>query len=149
LGDAVKEALKKKQTRIERDRAEADLRRAHDELERRVTERTADLMLVNDNLGIEVAERRKLQESLVLKVKELQDALDQVKLLSGLLPICSYCKKIRDDENYWHQVDTFIRQRSDVRFSHGVCPDCFERVMQTEMKDHLKKLSQGGADKAV
>jgi AmiR/NasT family two-component response regulator len=55
---------------------------------------------------------------------ELQDALAQVKILSGLLPICASCKKIRDDEGYWHQVEVYIRDHSEARFSHGICPDC-------------------------
>jgi AmiR/NasT family two-component response regulator len=55
---------------------------------------------------------------------ELQDALDQVKVLSGILPICASCKKIRDDKNYWHEVASYIRTHSEVEFSHSICPDC-------------------------
>jgi two-component system, response regulator PdtaR len=55
---------------------------------------------------------------------ELQEALDKVKLLSGLLPICSHCKKIRDDEGYWQQVEVYIRDHSEAEFSHGICPEC-------------------------
>jgi AmiR/NasT family two-component response regulator len=55
---------------------------------------------------------------------ELQEALAQVRTLSGLLPICAACKKIRDDAGYWHQVDVYIRDHSGARFSHGICPDC-------------------------
>jgi hypothetical protein len=51
-----------------------------------------------------------------------------VKHLHGLLPICAYCKKIRDDKNYWHQVESYVSQNADVRFSHGVCPECLEKV---------------------
>jgi hypothetical protein len=51
-----------------------------------------------------------------------------VKQLSGLLPICSYCKRIRSDENYWEQVESYIGQHSDAQFSHGICPACFETV---------------------
>lgn len=56
--------------------------------------------------------------------KELQEALTQVKLLSGLLPICMNCKKIRDDEGYWQQVEVYIRNHSEADFSHGICPEC-------------------------
>lgn len=52
-----------------------------------------------------------------------------VKRLTGLLPICSYCKSIRSDENYWQQVETYLGEHSDVRFSHGVCPSCLARVL--------------------
>jgi AmiR/NasT family two-component response regulator len=55
---------------------------------------------------------------------ELQDALAQVKTLSGLLPICASCKKVRDDRGYWHQVEVYIRDHSEAKFSHGICPDC-------------------------
>ena len=69
-----------------------------------------------------------LQERLAQRVAELQQALANVKQLSGMLPICSYCKRIRSDEDYWQQVETYVADRSDVEFSHGVCPDCLEKV---------------------
>ncbi len=55
---------------------------------------------------------------------ELQDALEKVKLLSGYLPICASCKKIRDDQGYWQQIESYIRDHSEAEFSHGICPDC-------------------------
>lgn len=61
-----------------------------------------------------------------LKNVELQAALEQVKQLSGLLPICANCKKIRDDEGYWHDVAVYIRDHSEAEFSHGICPNCME-----------------------
>ena len=67
-----------------------------------------------------------LQRSLAARVRELEEALAQVKQLQGLLPICCYCKKIRDDQNYWQQVDGYLVAHSDVRFSHGICPDCWK-----------------------
>ncbi|HEY4300880.1 MAG TPA: response regulator [Candidatus Didemnitutus sp.] len=57
----------------------------------------------------------------------------QVRRLEGLLPICSYCKKIRDDRNYWQQIEQFIQERTDSEFSHSVCPDCFERVVGRQL----------------
>ena len=54
----------------------------------------------------------------------------QVKKLSGLLPICACCKKVRDDQNYWQQVETFITQRSDARFTHSYCPECFNKMVR-------------------
>lgn len=54
----------------------------------------------------------------------------QVNQLSGLLPICCVCKKVRDDQNYWQQVESYISKRTDARFSHGYCPDCFKKTMQ-------------------
>jgi CheY-like chemotaxis protein len=55
---------------------------------------------------------------------ELQKALEQVKLLSGLLPICMWCKKIRDDQGYWNAIEHYLSQHSEAEFSHGICPDC-------------------------
>jgi len=69
-----------------------------------------------------------LQERLAEQVAQLQDALSKVKQLNGLLPICSYCKRIRSDHNYWEQVESYITQHSDAQFSHGICPACFETV---------------------
>ena len=64
-----------------------------------------------------VTERGKL-------IRELQQTLSQVKTLRGLLPICAWCKKIRNDGGYWQEVETYLHEHSDVAFSHGVCPDC-------------------------
>ena len=71
-----------------------------------------------------------LQKALAERVDELEAALSQVKQLQGILPICSYCKKVRDDQNYWQQVENYISDHADVQFSHGICPDCYERVVR-------------------
>lgn len=57
-------------------------------------------------------------------LKKLQSALKDIRTLSGLIPICASCKKIRDDKGFWNQVENYIQDRSDVHFSHGICPDC-------------------------
>jgi CheY-like chemotaxis protein len=75
-----------------------------------------------------------LQQSLRQRVRELEEALARVRQLQGLLPICAYCKKIRDDKNYWEQVDTYIAQHSDAKFSHGVCPSCWDQYVEPEMR---------------
>ena len=67
-----------------------------------------------------------LREKLADRVAELQTALSNVKQLQGLLPICSYCKRIRGDDQYWQQVEGYLAARSDVQFSHGICPSCME-----------------------
>ena len=82
------------------------------------------------NVGLRVAS---LQQSLAARVTELEQALQNVKNLQGLLPICCYCKKIRDDSNYWSRVEEYISQHSEARFSHGICPDCFENIVKKEM----------------
>jgi len=68
-----------------------------------------------------------LQHALAERVQELEAALFREKQLRGLLPICCYCKKIRDDRNYWHQVETYMAQHAKVQFSHSVCPECTEK----------------------
>lgn len=70
-----------------------------------------------------------LQENLAHRVNELEEALYQIKQLQGLLPMCSYCKKIRDDGNYWRRVEEYLAHHSEVRFSHGICPACYEKEM--------------------
>jgi transcriptional regulator with PAS, ATPase and Fis domain len=61
-------------------------------------------------------------------ISELQEALAVIKTLSGLVPICASCKKIRDDKGYWTQVEAYIQERSQARFSHGICPDCMSKL---------------------
>ncbi len=79
---------------------------------------------------IRVGERVvQLQTDLANRVKELEKAMTQVKTLQGLVPICSYCKKIRDDKNYWHQIEQYISEHTDAIFSHGVCPECYKKFM--------------------
>ncbi|MGB2697546.1 MAG: response regulator [Candidatus Zixiibacteriota bacterium] len=68
-----------------------------------------------------------LERSLRQKNKELSDALAQVKQLKGLLPICMFCKKIRNDKNYWQKIEDYIAKHSEVDFSHGICPECLEK----------------------
>jgi DNA-binding response OmpR family regulator len=95
---------------------------------------------VRVEVGVQMLE---LQRVLTDRVKELEDALSQVKQLQGLLPICSYCKKVRDDQNYWQKVDTYLSDRIDVQFSHGVCPDCLER-MTSRAKERQQELVESG-----
>jgi PleD family two-component response regulator len=61
-------------------------------------------------------------------MKALKEALNKVKVLSGLLPICAHCKKVRDDKGYWNQIEAYIDAHSEVKFSHGICPDCKEKL---------------------
>ncbi|HJP87384.1 MAG TPA: response regulator transcription factor [Gemmatimonadaceae bacterium] len=80
---------------------------------------------------VRVGERMlRLQRTLATRVDELERALAEVKRLQGLLPICSYCKKVRNEDNYWQQVESYITSHSDLELSHSVCPQCFERVMK-------------------
>jgi sigma-B regulation protein RsbU (phosphoserine phosphatase) len=72
-----------------------------------------------------------LQARLTDRVTELQVALSKVKQLQGLLPICSYCKKVRPDRDYWEQVEDYVSHHTGVQFSHGICPTCYAAVMES------------------
>jgi sigma-B regulation protein RsbU (phosphoserine phosphatase) len=71
-----------------------------------------------------------LQTSLCEHVEQLEGALAKVKQLQGLLPICAWCHNIRDDQNYWQKVETYLSAHSDLRFSHGICPPCYDKVVK-------------------
>jgi len=76
---------------------------------------------------VRAEEQRRLLESQVKeRTQELELALQDVKTLSGLLPICSHCKKIRDDRGYWNSVEHYIARHTDADFTHGICPDCYD-----------------------
>jgi phosphoserine phosphatase RsbU/P len=93
------------------------------------------------NVGVRVLT---LQEKLQERVLELQDALSNVKQLRGLLPICSYCKRIRGDDQYWQQVESYIAERSDAQFSHGICPPCLvnaEKELEEYQRTRKRKAS--------
>jgi phosphoserine phosphatase RsbU/P len=80
-----------------------------------------------------------LQAKLAERVTELQAALANVKQLHGLLPICSYCKRIRGDDQYWQQVESYIADRSDAQFSHGICPPCYVKL-EEEIEEHRRNM---------
>ena len=87
----------------------------------------------------DITERKKLEEEREKLVKELQEALAKVKTLSGFIPICASCKKIRDDEGFWEEVEVYIRDHSEAEFSHGICPDCLQKLYGDFLDDGEKK----------
>lgn len=99
-----------------------------DERENKLQKTSGDLVLSNLVLEEENRERRLAQESLEKEKIKLQKALAEIKQLSGLLPICASCKKIRDDQGYWSQIETYIAEHSEAEFSHGLCPDCGKKL---------------------
>ncbi len=80
------------------------------------------------DLRLALAERKRVEEEREQLIIQLQDSLSKVKTLSGFLPICASCKKIRDDKGYWTQIEAYIRDRSEAEFSHGLCPDCSKKL---------------------
>lgn len=93
-------------------------------LERMVEQGRGELAEKNLKLKDELLEKEKLQQQREELIGELLEAAEDVKALSGLLPICSYCKKIRDDDGYWKRLETFIESHSSAQFSHGICSEC-------------------------
>jgi DNA-binding NtrC family response regulator len=73
-------------------------------------------------------ERKSIESERDHLIEELQDALAKVKLLSGMLPICAWCKKIRDDQNYWQEVECYVASHCEARFTHGICPPCMAKA---------------------
>jgi len=88
-----------------------------------------------ETLFMEITKSEKEKDEVILELKE---AMSQVKLLEGFLPICSSCKQIRDDKGYWNQVETYISKHTDIKFSHSVCPSCVEKLYP-EVHKRLKQ----------
>jgi sigma-B regulation protein RsbU (phosphoserine phosphatase) len=80
-----------------------------------------------------------LQRALIERIRELEESQARLKRIQGLLPICGYCKKIRDDKNYWNQIEAYLSEHADVQFTHGVCPACYEAIVKPEMESSLGK----------
>jgi PAS domain S-box-containing protein len=79
-------------------------------------------------IGRDITERKKAETEREKLIEQLQTAIADIKMLSGLVPICASCKKIRDDQGYWTQIERYIQDRSDARFTHSICPDCRTRL---------------------
>lgn len=87
-------------------------------------------------IHLDISERKRIEAERENVIMQLQRALDEVKTLQGILPICSYCKQIRTDENYWQAVETYVAQHTGAEFSHGICPHCYE----THVKQQIETL---------
>jgi hypothetical protein len=102
-------------------RVRDELKQMNELLEQRIAERTAELT-------IEVAERKRYGSERDAVIVELQDAFAQIKTLTGLLPTCASCKKIRDTGGNWIQMESYIQDHSEAKFSHGLCPPCAKKL---------------------
>jgi hypothetical protein len=98
------------------------------DIRRRLQIKNAETRKAHEAIQIEMEERRRAQLEKDKLIVELQQALQKVKTLSGLLPICTCCKKIRDDEGYWKQIESYISEHSEVDFSHSICPECAAKL---------------------
>jgi phosphoserine phosphatase RsbU/P len=96
-----------------------------------------DELVARVNVGARVVE---LQMALAERVRNLEEALANVKALQTLLPMCAYCKAIRNDQNYWEKVETYFHEHSGVSFSHSYCPNCYDRFVKPQL-DALEDLS--------
>ncbi|MFI5293421.1 MAG: PAS domain-containing protein [Thermodesulfovibrionales bacterium] len=110
--------------------AEEELNVHRNHLEWLVRERTSEITSMNEQLQKEIAERKRTGAEKERLIKELQEALSNVKKLSGLLPMCAWCKKIRDDQGYWKKVEAYVCEHSDTKFTHGICPDCAGKLIE-------------------
>jgi hypothetical protein len=77
---------------------------------------------------LDIKERKKAEMEKEATIVELKKAMDEIKILKGLIPICAKCKKVRDDAGYWQHIEVYVRERSDAEFSHGICPDCAKEL---------------------
>jgi hypothetical protein len=90
-------------------------------------------------LARDISKRKTMELALQAANEELREALESVKQLQAILPICSYCKNIRDEQNYWKTVETYISENSDTKFSHSICPNCYETRVQPELDAYRKR----------
>ena len=93
-------------------------------------------LLMRVKSGVRVLD---LQEALQTRVRELEAAVGRIQTLEEILPICSYCKQIRDEEGTWHEVEVYIHEHTDTDFSHSICPGCLERHHGDMMRRHKSK----------
>jgi len=85
--------------------------------------------------GMDITDRKTAESEREKLIRGLQEALSKVRLLSGMLPICASCKKVRDDKGYWRQIEAYIREHAEVEFSHGLCPECMKRLYPDEIPE--------------
>jgi len=109
---------------VERKLIEEELRESN----RRLQVAYDQSIVYAQHLNEEISERKRIEEERERLVRDLREALAEVKTLSGLLPICASCKKIRDDKGYWRQIEIYIRDHSEAEFSHSICPECVKKM---------------------
>lgn len=103
-------------------------------IRRRLREQKEELQKAHEEIKIEMKNRKHAEIEKDKVILELKDALAKVQTLSGLLPICASCKKIRDDQGYWNQIESYIGSHSNAEFSHSICPDCLKKLYPNYMR---------------
>lgn len=92
-------------------------------------------MILSALIGVSWGKIKQADAEKAKIIEELQKALDRVKTLSGMLPICASCKKIRDDKGYWNKIEAYIEKHSEAEFSHGICPECAKELYPEYFSD--------------
>ena len=92
------------------------------------TEKDVETVAYLADVTWHIVEQKRAEEALEEERRRLQRALDEVKTLRGIVPICANCKKIRDDKGYWNQVEQYVSDHTEAQFSHGICPDCAQKL---------------------
>ncbi len=101
-------------------------------------------MIVYTGIIRDISERKQHEKERDALIDNLKKSLTKVRKLSGLLPICASCKKIRDDKGYWNQIEAYIRDHSEAEFSHGICPECSEKLYPEYQRELIKKVERSG-----
>ena len=128
----------------ERKQAEVSLSKYSEHLEELVRERTAALAAVNAQLQKDISMRKLAEQERERLIRELQDAMAKIKTLSGLLPTCAWCRKVRDDDGYWKKVETYIEEHSEASFTHGICPECLQENDPEAYKEYIESNKESG-----
>lgn len=108
-----------------------ELKRSRDKIERML-----------DHLMVEMSERMKMEVEREGLIIELQEAIAKIKTLDGLIPICAWCKKVRDDKGYWKRVEVYVKERSNADFTHGICPDCLKKDNPELYEKYLREFGE-------
>jgi integral membrane sensor domain MASE1 len=111
--------------------SQTNLEMANQELRRQADELSRSNLEMRLAKGEVVALNAALEQRVLDRTRDLQAALTQVKQLAGLLPICAWCKSVRDDRDYWHSVEEYITERTEARFTHGICPKCASEIYKS------------------
>lgn len=96
-------------------------------------------ILATVSAGEDITDKKVYDENREKLIKELQKALENIKTLKGLIPICAWCKKIRTDEGYWMKLETYLKEHTEADFTHGMCPECYEKMKDSIEKEHKEQ----------